>query len=77
VSNLWHTAYGRVLLVKISVYCVMVGFGAVNLLYLKPRLASGQRRAAGLLGFNVSAEIILAMVVIAVVALLGLLPPAV
>jgi len=77
VSNLWQTAYGRVLLVKISVYCVMVGFGAVNLLYLKPRLASGQRRAARLLGFNVSAEIILAMVVIALVALLGLLPPAV
>ena len=41
VSNLWQTVYGRVLLVKIFVFCVMVGIGAVNLLRLKPRLAAG------------------------------------
>jgi putative copper resistance protein D len=76
VSNLWQTAYGRVLLIKISVFCVMVGIGAVNLLHLKPRLAAGDRRAAGWLGLNVSAEILLTIVVIVVVAVLGLLPPA-
>jgi len=76
VSYLWQTTYGRVLLVKISVFSVMVGIGAVNLLHLKPRLGSGDRRAATWLGLNVMAEILLTIVVIAVVALLGLLPPA-
>ena len=76
VSNLWQTTYGRVLLVKISVFSVMVGLGAINLLLLKPRLATGQRRAAGWLGLTVTAESVLTIAVIAIVALLGLLPPA-
>ena len=76
VLNLWQTTYGRVLLVKMFVFSVMVGIGAVNLLLLKPRLAAGQWRAAGWLGINVTAEFVLAIAVIAIVALLGLLPPA-
>ncbi len=75
VSNLWQTTYGRVLLVKVAVFSVMVGIGAVNLLHLKPRLTSGDRRAAAWLGINVTAEIALTILVITVVALLGLLPP--
>jgi copper resistance protein D len=76
VSNLWQTVYGRVLLIKISIFCVMVSIGAVNLLRLKPRLAAGDGGAVGQLRLNVTAEILLGMVVITVVALLGLLPPA-
>jgi putative copper resistance protein D len=76
VPNLWQTVYGRVLLVKISIFCVMVSIGAVNLLRLKPRLAAGDGGAVRRLGRNVTVEILLGMVVITVVALLGLLPPA-
>jgi putative copper resistance protein D len=77
VSNLWQTTYGRVLLVKIAVFTLMVGLGAINLLLLKPRLATGQRRAANWLGLTVTAELVLTIAVIAIVALLGLLPPAI
>jgi copper resistance protein D len=76
VSNLWQTPYGRVLLVKIAVFTLMVGLGAINLFLLKPRLATGHRRAAGWLGLTVTAEFVLTIAVIAIVALLGLLPPA-
>jgi copper resistance protein D len=76
LSNLWHTVYGRVLVIKISIFCVMVSIGAVNLLRLKPRLAAGDGRAVGRLRLNATMEILLGMVVITVVAFLGLLPPA-
>lgn len=83
ISKLFATLYGKVLLVKIAAFGVMVAIGAVNLLYLKPRLASpraagpNEERAAARLLFNVSVELVLATVVLAVVGLLGHLVPAV
>jgi copper resistance protein D len=73
--NLFWTTYGRVLMVKIAVFLVMVGFGAMNLLRLKPRLESNPRAGARL-RFNVAMELILSILVIGIVAFLGLLPPA-
>ncbi|HSZ58732.1 MAG TPA: CopD family protein [Tepidisphaeraceae bacterium] len=77
VSNLLTTAYGRVLLLKIGLFAVMLAIGAINLLYLKPRIDS---RADPLgfvrrVQFNVSLEILLAAAVLGVVGLLGLLEP--
>lgn len=80
-SNLTGTTYGRVLLIKLGIFGVMVAIGAVNLLYLKPRLSTataGARRAPSLarLRFNVLAEIAFGSTVMIVVGILGLLPPA-
>jgi putative copper resistance protein D len=76
ISNLLTTPYGRVLLLKIALFVVMLAIGAINLLYLKPRITV-QTRAAHIrkLQLNVGAEILLAAAVLGVVGLLGLLEP--
>jgi len=79
-SHLISTTYGWVLLAKVSLFCGMVVFGAVNLLRLKPRLArsaaaEGRDAIARRLFRNVIAEMILAAAVLAAVGILGLLPP--
>jgi len=73
-SNLWRTAYGRVLLGKIALFAIMVGIGAINLLRLKPRISDGA--VAAQLKFNVRAEALLSAGVVILVAILGLLQPA-
>jgi putative copper resistance protein D len=73
VQGLW-TTYGRVLMVKVAVFLAMVGFGAVNLLRLKPKLES-DARAGVRLRWNAAVEGVLFAVVIAVVSVLGLLMP--
>jgi putative copper export protein len=81
-SNLINLPYGRWLLLKIILFCIALGFGAVNLLRLKPRLqAEGisigrSDRTLQQLRSNVQYEIYLAMVIVIVVAVLGTLPPA-
>ena len=75
------TDYGDLVLVKIALFSVMLGFGAANRYWLTPRLltpnVSTQRnaRALRLLCTSVSIEIILGLAVICVVAVLGQLPP--
>jgi len=75
VGNLISTSYGHVLCVKIAIFLAMVTLGAVNLLYLKPRLASGKSKIAGKLQMTVGAELIFAIGVVVVLSLLGTLPP--
>jgi putative copper resistance protein D len=79
VPNLFGTGYGRVLLVKVLLFAAMVAIGAVNLLYLGPRIAGAppNPRPLRLLRLDVSAEILLAAAVLLIVGLLGLLEPAV
>ena len=72
---LFTTAYGRVLLVKLVLFTAMVGLGAVNLLILKPRLATDPGPATGRLRLNVGVEVALGVGVVAAVGLLGLLEP--
>jgi putative copper resistance protein D len=72
VSDFFVTTYGRVLLMKIMLFILMLALGAVNLLILKPRLP----RTTSQLRWTVSIEMLLTAAVLIVVAILGLLPPA-
>jgi putative copper export protein len=83
VANLFQQPYGRWLLAKITLFCLMAGIGAVNLLRIKPRLlaenlptADAESNAARL-QFNVWLELFIGIIIIVIVAILGLLPPAI
>jgi copper resistance protein D len=71
------TDYGDLVLVKIALFSVMLGFGAANRYWLTPRLlptnvpTEKNARALRLLCTSVSIEIALGVVVICVVAVLG------
>lgn len=76
------TDYGDLVLVKIALLIMMLGFGAANRYWLTPRLIPAaaptetDNRSLRLLCASVSVEIALGLVVICVVAVLGqLLPP--
>ncbi len=81
-ANLFGQTYGRWLLLKIILFAVAVAIGAVNLLRLKPRLEikSSQLQktetAMAQLRFNVLMELLIGIVIVIVVAILGVLPPA-
>ena len=72
----------RWLLAKIITFIIAVGIGAVNLLRLKPQLAIENRQSRILgtttaqLQFKVHMELFLGTAIVAVVAVLGILPPA-
>ena len=82
---LFGTSYGQLVLVKIALLILMIGFGAWNLLVLKPGLIGlamvdkqGRLPATKLvesLVRNVICETILAACVILVVGFLGVTPP--
>ena len=82
-SNLLGQPYGRWLLAKIILFCFAVAIGAMNLLRLKPRLeiknaqTNNPEPTAAQLQFNVKTELFLAIAVVIVVAILGILPPAI
>jgi putative copper export protein len=81
-ANLFQQAYGRWLLLKIILFLAAVALGAINLLRLKPRLATETREtqkyesACRQLLVNVQAELFLGVIILVVVAVLGILPPA-
>ncbi|MGH7978449.1 MAG: CopD family protein, partial [Limisphaerales bacterium] len=74
---------GQWLLAKIILFCVAVTIAVVNLLWLKPRLAAARlqpARAAATarqLQINAQFELLLGSAIIAIVAVLGILPPAI
>jgi copper resistance protein D len=83
VSALTETLYGRLLLAKIGLFLLMLGFATVNRLRLTPRVtadAAGERehagRIIGRLGRNSLFELALGLVVLGIVGALGTLPPA-
>jgi copper resistance protein D len=78
-ANLLQQPYGRWLLAKIILFCFAVAVGAVNLLRLKPRLsiANAAGSAAARLQLNVWLELLLGALIVVVVAILGILPPAI
>jgi copper resistance protein D len=76
------STYGQMLVAKLIFFCVMIGFGAVNLFLLKPRIAvdlrTGQvaeKTTLRLLFRNVLWEVGLGTAVILIVGLLGTTPP--
>jgi copper resistance protein D len=85
VRALYVTPYGQLLLVKIALFLLMIGFGAWNLLIVKPGLirsamvesqrASSAPKLVESLIRNVTCEIILAGGVLLVVGFLGVTPP--
>ena len=80
VSALFGTDYGRLLLVKVALFLLMVATAAVNRLVLTPRLvrefdpATG-REALRRLRNNSLIETAIAAIILVIVALLGTLPP--
>jgi copper resistance protein D len=85
IRALYVTPYGQLLLVKIALFLLMIGFGAWNLLIVKPRLirlamVESQRESSPpklveSLVRNVTCETILAGGVLLVVGFLGVTPP--
>ena len=78
-SHLLSQPYGRWLLLKVCLFLLAVAIGAVNLLRLRPRLSSPATASPALAQIrrNVLLELILVTAVIIIVAILGILPPAV
>jgi putative copper resistance protein D len=79
-AALLDTDYGHLLLAKIALFLVMASFGAVNRLWLTPRLdhapkGTGVPPAIRHIERNSLIEAALGAVVIAMVGLLGTLPP--
>ena len=80
-SALTGSDYGRLLLFKLALFAGMVGIAAVNWSQLTPRLAQNADaprapRARRQLRRNAAIEAALGAVIIAIVAVLGTLPPA-
>lgn len=76
VPALVGTAYGRLLLAKIALFVAMLVVAAVNLLRLSPLLSLGAApRTVRWLGRNALVETGLGLGVLAIVAVIGVLPP--
>lgn len=76
-ANLVQQPYGRWLLAKIILFILAVAIGAVNLLRLKPRLiAERPGTTASRLQFNVWLELLISALIVGIVAVLGIMPPA-
>jgi len=76
------TGYGRLLMLKIALFAVMLMFAAVNRFWLTPRLAlspesAPRRDALRRLTRNSAIEIALALTIFAIVGVLGTLHPAI
>jgi putative copper resistance protein D len=70
------TDYGRILMLKIAVFLVMVTLAAINRLWLTPRLAAPDGKSLRALTRNSVAEIVLGLLIFVIVGLLGTLHPA-
>jgi putative copper export protein len=73
VRQLWETAYGRTLLIKVSLVLTTGAVGVYNWLRLRPRL--GEARGTAVLFYSGGAELFLALVLLGVTAVLVHLPP--
>jgi putative copper resistance protein D len=81
IPALTETDYGRLLMIKLALFLVMIGIAAVNWSQLTPRLvqntdATAAAQARRSLRRNAAIEAALGTVIIAIVAVLGTLPPA-
>jgi len=78
VHGLIGTPYGRLLLMKISLFLLLVGLAAINRFVLVPRIARERKPMTGTtaLIWTIGIEQILGLAIIAVVSILGTWPPA-
>jgi putative copper resistance protein D len=82
VAALFHTDYGRLLLIKIALFLAMVAIATVNRFRLTPQLVqqasiAASRDALRQLRRNAAIEALAGAIVIAIVAALGTMPPAI
>jgi copper resistance protein D len=82
IDGLIATQYGRLLILKIALFAAMLAFAAVNRFWLTPRLAlplgsAAQPKALRQLTRNSMIEIALALMIFAIVGMLGTLHPAI
>jgi copper resistance protein D len=79
VDSLVATPYGQVLIAKLALFCAMLGSGAFNRLVLLPRLTSEVYRQQPLakLFQVVIVEQMLGFLVLGIVSILGIMPPAI
>jgi len=78
VHALFTTDYGRLLLFKLALFGMLIGFGARNRLAIKATASTAQTRSGFLqqLRSNAITEICLGVAVVVIVACLGVTPPA-
>jgi copper resistance protein D len=78
IHALFTTPYGWLLLVKLTLFAILVGFGALNCFLLKAKLqkAAADPDLLAQLRRNVICEACLGLAVLAIVACLGATPPA-
>lgn len=75
VNQLWGSAYGLVLSIKLALLVALAGLAALNRFALTPRVRRGEPRALRLLGWSLSGEIALAVLIFGVVSLWQFTPP--
>jgi copper resistance protein D len=75
---LFTTPYGRLLLLKLTLFGILIGFGARNRFLVKARLRKGSANPDLLsqLRRNVLCEVCLGVAIVLIVACLGVTPPA-
>lgn len=71
-GDLWGTTYGRVLLLKLALLAMTLGFGARNWRRLSPRLGTADATAA--LTTSATIELVIAFLLLSVTAVLVALP---
>ena len=76
-AAMFSTVYGRLLAVKILLFLAMVVVALVNRFYLSPRIAGDTRAALGSLYRGVEFEQGLAICILALISVIGTLPPAI
>jgi putative copper resistance protein D len=78
IYALFTTSYGRLLLIKLTFFAILVGFGARNRFVIKTRLLKAPSGPDLLpqLRRNVLCEVCLGVAVVVIVACLGVTPPA-
>jgi len=73
---LFGTAYGRVLILKLVLVTATIAVALSNRIVLAPRIAGGHGAPVAALARRVALEQALALLILAAVSVLGLLPPA-
>jgi putative copper resistance protein D len=78
IHALFTTPYGRLLFVKLTLFAILIGFGARNRFLVKARLpkAVADPHLLDQLRWNVFYEVCLGVAVVVIVACLGVTPPA-
>lgn len=70
LSDLWSTAYGQVLLVKIALVALALAWGAAHHLLVRPRLERGDEPPGGRVGRSLVGESLVGVAVLLVAAML-------